>query len=159
MSADPNCIFCKIVAGQIPSKKVYEDEELLVLAKQYKRSWKHVLQRSALLTERGRTQRACSARYSALQQQYNHRKQREARSQMAAAGEVGPQSADPGESLSQVPGWQSMQPIDRSHSASQTGQASSATHASCSRIACMDLLKQRTSPPSLVAHSSPHSRH
>ena len=29
MSADPNCIFCKIVAGQIPSKKVYEDAELL----------------------------------------------------------------------------------------------------------------------------------
>lgn len=29
MSADPNCIFCKIVAGQIPSKKVYEDGELL----------------------------------------------------------------------------------------------------------------------------------
>jgi histidine triad (HIT) family protein len=29
MSADPNCIFCKIVAGQIPSKKVYEDSELL----------------------------------------------------------------------------------------------------------------------------------
>ena len=28
MSADPNCIFCKIVAGQIPSKKVYEDEEV-----------------------------------------------------------------------------------------------------------------------------------
>jgi len=26
---DPNCIFCKIVAGQIPSKKAYEDEELL----------------------------------------------------------------------------------------------------------------------------------
>ena len=29
MSADPNCIFCKIVAGQIPAKKVYEDAELL----------------------------------------------------------------------------------------------------------------------------------
>ncbi|MDH4051470.1 MAG: histidine triad nucleotide-binding protein [Rubrivivax sp.] len=29
MSADPNCIFCKIVAGQIPCKKAYEDEELL----------------------------------------------------------------------------------------------------------------------------------
>jgi len=29
MSADPNCIFCKIVAGQIPAKKVYEDEHLL----------------------------------------------------------------------------------------------------------------------------------
>jgi histidine triad (HIT) family protein len=28
MSHDPNCIFCKIVAGEIPSKKVYEDEEL-----------------------------------------------------------------------------------------------------------------------------------
>jgi histidine triad (HIT) family protein len=30
MSADPNCIFCKIVAGQIPSKKVYEDDDILV---------------------------------------------------------------------------------------------------------------------------------
>ncbi|MFX8385652.1 HIT domain-containing protein, partial [Acinetobacter baumannii] len=26
---DPNCVFCKIVAGQIPSKKAHEDEELL----------------------------------------------------------------------------------------------------------------------------------
>ncbi len=25
---DPNCIFCKIVAGQIPSRKVYEDDEI-----------------------------------------------------------------------------------------------------------------------------------
>jgi histidine triad (HIT) family protein len=30
MHQDPNCIFCKIVAGQIPSKKVLEDEDLLV---------------------------------------------------------------------------------------------------------------------------------
>jgi histidine triad (HIT) family protein len=29
VSADPNCIFCKIVAGQIPSKKVYEDDDIL----------------------------------------------------------------------------------------------------------------------------------
>jgi histidine triad (HIT) family protein len=29
MPQDPNCIFCKIVAGQIPSKKAYEDAELL----------------------------------------------------------------------------------------------------------------------------------
>ena len=29
MSHDPNCIFCKIVAGQIPSRKAYEDDELL----------------------------------------------------------------------------------------------------------------------------------
>lgn len=28
MNADPNCIFCKIIAGQIPSRKVYEDDEL-----------------------------------------------------------------------------------------------------------------------------------
>ncbi len=26
---DTNCIFCKIVEGTIPSKKVYEDEEIL----------------------------------------------------------------------------------------------------------------------------------
>jgi histidine triad (HIT) family protein len=26
---DPSCIFCKIVAGQIPAKKVFEDEHLL----------------------------------------------------------------------------------------------------------------------------------
>ena len=29
MSQDPNCIFCKIVAGQIPSRKAFEDEQLL----------------------------------------------------------------------------------------------------------------------------------
>lgn len=30
MSPDPSCLFCKIVAGQIPAKKVYEDDEMLV---------------------------------------------------------------------------------------------------------------------------------
>ncbi len=29
MSHDPECIFCKIVAGKIPSRKVYEDDDLL----------------------------------------------------------------------------------------------------------------------------------
>jgi histidine triad (HIT) family protein len=29
MNADPACIFCKIVAGQIPAKKVFENDELL----------------------------------------------------------------------------------------------------------------------------------
>jgi histidine triad (HIT) family protein len=29
MTTDPNCIFCKIVEGKIPSRKVYEDDELL----------------------------------------------------------------------------------------------------------------------------------
>ena len=28
--ADPSCIFCKIVEGKIPSRKVYEDQEMLV---------------------------------------------------------------------------------------------------------------------------------
>ena len=27
---DPNCIFCKIATGQIPAKKVHEDDELVV---------------------------------------------------------------------------------------------------------------------------------
>ncbi len=27
---DKNCVFCKIVAGEIPAKKVYEDEKMLV---------------------------------------------------------------------------------------------------------------------------------
>ena len=27
---DPNCLFCKIVAGQVPSKKVYEDDKVFV---------------------------------------------------------------------------------------------------------------------------------
>ena len=30
MNSDHDCIFCKIVAGTIPAKKVHEDEELLV---------------------------------------------------------------------------------------------------------------------------------
>ena len=30
MIHDPNCIFCKIVEGKIPSRKVFEDDELLV---------------------------------------------------------------------------------------------------------------------------------
>ncbi len=30
MSHDPNCLFCKLVDGKIPSRKVYEDDEILV---------------------------------------------------------------------------------------------------------------------------------
>jgi histidine triad (HIT) family protein len=26
---DPNCIFCKLIRGEIPSKKVYEDDDIL----------------------------------------------------------------------------------------------------------------------------------
>ena len=30
MKRDPGCIFCSIVAGEIPSRKAYEDDEILV---------------------------------------------------------------------------------------------------------------------------------
>jgi histidine triad (HIT) family protein len=29
MTSDPGCLFCKIVRGEIPSRKVYEDEDIL----------------------------------------------------------------------------------------------------------------------------------
>jgi histidine triad (HIT) family protein len=29
MTSDSNCIFCKIVRGELPSRKVYEDEDVL----------------------------------------------------------------------------------------------------------------------------------
>jgi histidine triad (HIT) family protein len=29
VQTDPNCLFCKIVAGQIPAKKVYEDDQMI----------------------------------------------------------------------------------------------------------------------------------
>ena len=31
MTQDPDCIFCKIAAGKIPSRKVHEDDELFVI--------------------------------------------------------------------------------------------------------------------------------
>ena len=31
MNVDHHCVFCKIVAGEIPSRKAYEDEEFLAL--------------------------------------------------------------------------------------------------------------------------------
>lgn len=29
MRHDPNCLFCRIAAGEIPARKVYEDDELI----------------------------------------------------------------------------------------------------------------------------------
>ena len=28
MASDPNCVFCKIIEGKIPSRKVYEDDDV-----------------------------------------------------------------------------------------------------------------------------------
>lgn len=40
---DANCIFCKIVAGQILSSKVYEDEDILVFMNLQQKNQGHVL--------------------------------------------------------------------------------------------------------------------
>jgi len=39
---DPNCIFCKIVAGEIPAYKVYEDEHFLAFLDVNPRAAGHV---------------------------------------------------------------------------------------------------------------------
>jgi len=43
VSANPNCIFCKIAAGHIPADKVYEDEELLAFKDIHPAAPVHVL--------------------------------------------------------------------------------------------------------------------
>lgn len=43
MLMDPNCLFCKIVAGQIPSKKVYEDDRVLAFEDVDPKAPTHVL--------------------------------------------------------------------------------------------------------------------
>ena len=30
MTSNPDCLFCKIVAGELPSERLYEDDEILV---------------------------------------------------------------------------------------------------------------------------------
>lgn len=30
MTHDPNCIFCRIVKGELPAKKIHEDDEIVV---------------------------------------------------------------------------------------------------------------------------------
>ncbi len=42
MKTDPTCIFCKIVAGEIPSHKVYEDENFLAFLDIHPQSPGHV---------------------------------------------------------------------------------------------------------------------
>ena len=40
---DDNCIFCKIIAGEIPSDKVYEDEDILAFRDVAPQAPTHVL--------------------------------------------------------------------------------------------------------------------
>lgn len=42
-STDPDCLFCKIVAGEIPSTKVYEDEHAFAFADSNPKAPTHVL--------------------------------------------------------------------------------------------------------------------
>lgn len=41
--ADPDCLFCKLVAGDIPSDRVYEDDEVIVFRDIAPRAPTHVL--------------------------------------------------------------------------------------------------------------------
>ena len=43
MKTDPNCIFCKIVAGEIPSHKIYEDKDSFVFLDIHPESKGHTL--------------------------------------------------------------------------------------------------------------------
>jgi len=43
MSHDPNCIFCKIATGEIPAKKMYEDERVFAIADINPRAPVHLL--------------------------------------------------------------------------------------------------------------------
>lgn len=43
MASDPDCIFCKIVAGDIPAEKVYEDEHAVAFADTNPQAPTHVL--------------------------------------------------------------------------------------------------------------------
>src|SRR2546427_2844010 len=38
---DPNCIFCKIARGEIPAKKLYEDDDVFAFLVEFLRSEEH----------------------------------------------------------------------------------------------------------------------
>ncbi len=43
MPVDPNCLFCKIIAGQIPSAKVYEDDKVFAFMNLQQKNPGHTL--------------------------------------------------------------------------------------------------------------------
>lgn len=43
MNAKPDCLFCKIIAGQIPSPRVYEDEQFICIRDIRPQASKHFL--------------------------------------------------------------------------------------------------------------------
>lgn len=43
MTTDPNCLFCKIIAGQIPSTVVYQDEQVFAFRDIHPQAKQHIL--------------------------------------------------------------------------------------------------------------------
>jgi histidine triad (HIT) family protein len=41
--ADPSCVFCKIIAGELPAERVYEDDEVLVFKDIHPQAPTHLL--------------------------------------------------------------------------------------------------------------------
>lgn len=41
--SDPNCLFCKVIEGKIPSKKIYEDDRVYVFEDIHPQAPTHVL--------------------------------------------------------------------------------------------------------------------
>src|SRR5579864_5863310 len=41
--SDPNCLFCRIIGGEIPSKKIYEDEHVFAFEDIHPQAPTHVL--------------------------------------------------------------------------------------------------------------------
>jgi histidine triad (HIT) family protein len=76
MNANPTCIFCKIVAGQIPSRKAFEDEDLLAFHDIHPWAPVHVLvipkQHIAMLSDVGPEHTALLGRMLALAPRLMH---------------------------------------------------------------------------------------
>ena len=63
---DPNCLFCRIVAGEIPARLLFEDDELIAFADIAPQAPVHLLivpkrPSSAPVRDRRRRRRRCSA--------------------------------------------------------------------------------------------------
>ena len=72
-----NCIFCKIVAGEIPSPRVYEDEKMIIINDIQPKAKKHYLcipkthfsRLNEMDAERAETLKHCFVKISELEEQ------------------------------------------------------------------------------------------